>query len=110
MNPEPDSPPEPVPLAPRPKPEESEATKPVATVDQGRHSGEMTPTPAIEREIPPARVAGGRHLDESLRAVAPKLGIELEELDDWNCCGASVGHIGGGVLPNISLTGRTTKA
>ena len=38
----------------------------------------------------------GRHLDESLRAVAPKLGLELEELDDWNCCGASVGHIGGG--------------
>jgi hypothetical protein len=25
----------------------------------------MTPTPAVEREIPPARVAGGRHLDES---------------------------------------------
>ena len=65
MNPEPDSPPEPVPLAPRPKSEESEATKPVATVDEGRHSGERTPTPAIEREIPPARVAGGRHLDES---------------------------------------------
>ena len=65
MNPEPESPPESVPLAPRPKPEESEATKPVTTVDEGRHSGEMTPTPAIEREIPPAKVAGGRHLDES---------------------------------------------
>ncbi len=26
----------------------------------------------------------GRHLDESLRAVAPEIGIELEELDDWN--------------------------
>ncbi len=47
-----------------------------------------------------------RHLDESLRAVAPKLGIELQELDDWNCCGASVGHIGGGALPNTALTGR----
>lgn len=47
-----------------------------------------------------------RHLDESLRAIAPKLGLELEELDDWNCCGASVGHIGGGQLPNLALTGR----
>jgi heterodisulfide reductase subunit B len=47
-----------------------------------------------------------RHLDESLRAIAPEIGIELEELDDWNCCGASVGHIGGGQLPNLALTGR----
>ncbi len=46
------------------------------------------------------------HLDESLRAIAPKLDIELQDLDDWNCCGASVGHIGGGQLPNIVLTGR----
>lgn len=47
-----------------------------------------------------------RHLDESIRAVAPEIGIELEEIDDWNCCGASVGHIGGGQLPNTALTGR----
>ena len=46
------------------------------------------------------------HLDRSLRAVAPRLGLELEELEDWNCCGASVGHVGGGYLPNASLTGR----
>lgn len=26
---------------------------------------------------------------ESIDAVAPKLGVELEELDDWNCCGAT---------------------
>ena len=26
---------------------------------------------------------------ESIDAVAPLLGIELEELDDWNCCGAT---------------------
>ncbi len=47
-----------------------------------------------------------KHLDESLRAIAPKIGIELEELDDWNCCGASVGTIAGGSLPNTALTGR----
>ena len=48
----------------------------------------------------------GRHLDESLRAVMPEVGIKLDEIDDWNCCGASVGHIGGGQLPNLALTGR----
>lgn len=46
------------------------------------------------------------HLDQSLRAVAPKLGIELEEIDDWNCCGASVGHVEGGSLPQTALSGR----
>ena len=46
------------------------------------------------------------HLNRSLRAVAPELGIELEELEDWNCCGASVGHIEGGTLANYSLSGR----
>jgi heterodisulfide reductase subunit B len=46
------------------------------------------------------------HLDQSLRAIAPKLGVELEELEDWNCCGASVGHVEGGLLPNAALSGR----
>ena len=46
------------------------------------------------------------HLDRSLRAIAPEIGVELEELDDWNCCGASVGHIAGGALPNTALSGR----
>ncbi len=48
----------------------------------------------------------GRHLDESLRAVMPEVGIEMEDIEDWNCCGASIGHIGGGQLPNLALTGR----
>ena len=46
------------------------------------------------------------HLDTSLRAIAPELGLELEELDDWNCCGASVGQVEGGYLPNMVLSGR----
>lgn len=29
---------------------------------------------------------------ESLEAVAPLLGVELDELRDWNCCGASSAH------------------
>ncbi len=47
-----------------------------------------------------------KHLDQSLRAIAPELGLELVELEDWNCCGASVGHLAGGALPNLALTGR----
>jgi heterodisulfide reductase subunit B2 len=31
----------------------------------------------------------GRAYDESMRAVFKSLGIQLEELDDWNCCGAT---------------------
>ena len=30
--------------------------------------------------------------DLSVKAVSYKLGIELAELPDWNCCGASAGH------------------
>lgn len=30
--------------------------------------------------------------DRSLHAVAKKIGIDLIELPDWNCCGASSGH------------------
>jgi len=48
----------------------------------------------------------GMHLDRSTRAIAPKLGIELEELNDWNCCGASVGHLEGGNLGQAALSGR----
>lgn len=50
--------------------------------------------------------ASAIHLDQSLRAIAPKLGIELEDIEDWNCCGASVGHVEGGALPQTALSGR----
>jgi heterodisulfide reductase subunit B2 len=33
-----------------------------------------------------------REYDESMRAVASALGIELAEIDDWSCCGASSAH------------------
>lgn len=50
--------------------------------------------------------ASAVHLDRSLRAIAPRLGIELTDIDDWNCCGASVGHIAGGHLAHHALSGR----
>ena len=31
----------------------------------------------------------GRAYEESLLPVLKALGVELEELDDWNCCGAT---------------------
>lgn len=34
-----------------------------------------------------------REYDESLKAVGRVLGIELEELPDWTCCGASSAHV-----------------
>jgi heterodisulfide reductase subunit B len=33
-----------------------------------------------------------REYDESTRAVCQALGIELDELEDWNCCGATSAH------------------
>ncbi len=33
-----------------------------------------------------------REYTESLYAIAPVLGIELEEVPDWNCCGATAAH------------------
>jgi heterodisulfide reductase subunit B len=33
-----------------------------------------------------------REYAESLNAIAPKIGLELEEVEGWNCCGASSAH------------------
>lgn len=33
-----------------------------------------------------------REFNESLGAVAEKLGVELEDVPDWNCCGATAAH------------------
>jgi heterodisulfide reductase subunit B len=33
-----------------------------------------------------------REYDESIRAIAGKLGITLREIDDWCCCGATPAH------------------
>jgi heterodisulfide reductase subunit B len=33
-----------------------------------------------------------REYCESLRAIAPRLDLELVEVPDWNCCGATAAH------------------
>jgi heterodisulfide reductase subunit B2 len=42
----------------------------------------------------------------STMTMCNQLGIELKEIEDWNCCGASVGYAGGGEIPRISLSAR----
>ena len=46
-----------------------------------------------------------REYNESAVAVSRELGIELVELDDWSCCGASSAHSTNHTLSH-SLTGR----
>jgi len=36
--------------------------------------------------------ATAREFDESLRATATELGVDLVEVDDWSCCGATSAH------------------
>jgi heterodisulfide reductase subunit B len=46
-----------------------------------------------------------KEYDDSLESVARVLGIELEELPDWTCCGSSSAHITSDVLA-VSLAAR----
>jgi heterodisulfide reductase subunit B2 len=47
----------------------------------------------------------GREYGESMEAVAKTLGVELEELPDWTCCGSSSAHVTSDKLAT-SLAGR----
>jgi heterodisulfide reductase subunit B2 len=49
--------------------------------------------------------ATAREFDESLHAIAPQLGLELTEIDDWNCCGATSAHATNHLL-GVSLPAR----
>ncbi len=46
-----------------------------------------------------------KEYDMSTKAVCKKLGIELEELDDWNCCGA-LGAFSYNYLLSVALPAR----
>ncbi len=35
----------------------------------------------------------GKEYDQSVKAVSDAVGIELKEVDDWSCCGASSAHM-----------------
>ncbi|MCX7896697.1 MAG: CoB--CoM heterodisulfide reductase iron-sulfur subunit B family protein [Rhodocyclaceae bacterium] len=42
----------------------------------------------------------------SIDVVCEKLDIQLNEIPDWNCCGASIGYAEGGELPRLVLSAR----
>lgn len=49
---------------------------------------------------------GGVHYMISTEAVAKGLGINFHEIEDWNCCGASIAYIGGNEMQSIVLNAR----
>jgi heterodisulfide reductase subunit B len=42
----------------------------------------------------------------SIKVMTEKLDIQLNEIPDWNCCGASIGYAEGGELPRLVLNAR----
>ncbi len=42
----------------------------------------------------------------STLTICDELGIQLNEIPDWNCCSASIGYAGGGELPRLTLSAR----
>lgn len=50
--------------------------------------------------------ASGSHYMISLEGVAKVLGMNLKEIDDWNCCGASISYVGGTELQATVLNAR----
>ena len=49
--------------------------------------------------------SSARAYDESLKAIYKKLGFDLEEIKDWNCCGATE-YLSIDLLPAYSLISR----
>src|SRR5512142_165935 len=42
----------------------------------------------------------------SIDVMCQKLDIQLNEIPDWNCCGASIGYGEGGELPRLVINAR----
>ena len=49
-----------------------------------------------------------REYGESVEAVFKKLGVELQELPDWNCCGSSSAHVVSDMLA-VALSARNLE-
>ena len=50
--------------------------------------------------------ASGANFLVSLRPVCEALGVEFDEIEDWNCCGASISYVGGNDLAVKVLNAR----
>ncbi|MCL4395426.1 MAG: heterodisulfide reductase-related iron-sulfur binding cluster, partial [Chloroflexi bacterium] len=49
-----------------------------------------------------------KEYDHSLRLVAGKLGLELKEIEDWSCCGATAAHSTNALLA-LALPARNLR-
>jgi len=50
--------------------------------------------------------ASASNFATSIDVMCEKLGIQLNEIPDWNCCGASIGYGEGGLLPRLAISAR----
>ena len=50
--------------------------------------------------------ASASNFAASIGVMCDKLGIQLNEIPDWNCCGASIGYAEGGELPRLVINAR----
>lgn len=50
--------------------------------------------------------ASASNMQTSMDSMCDTLDIKLNEIPDWNCCGASIGYGEGGELPRMALTAR----
>jgi len=50
--------------------------------------------------------ASSSNLMRATQTMCDELDIQLNEIPDWNCCGASIGYGGGGELPRLTLSAR----
>ena len=50
--------------------------------------------------------ASASNFATSIGVMCEKLGIQLNEIPDWNCCSASIGYGEGGLLPRLVLSAR----
>lgn len=50
--------------------------------------------------------ASAENYMRSTYSISKELGIQLNEIPDWNCCSASIGYAGGGELPRLVLSAR----
>ncbi|PLX62244.1 CoB--CoM heterodisulfide reductase iron-sulfur subunit B family protein [Sedimenticola selenatireducens] len=50
--------------------------------------------------------ASSSNMMRATQTMCDELDIQLNEIPDWNCCGASIGYGGGGELPRLTLSAR----
>jgi heterodisulfide reductase subunit B len=50
--------------------------------------------------------ASGSNFLTSMGVMCEKLDLQLNEIPDWNCCGASIGYGEGGELPRLAISAR----